>query len=71
MARKTSVAVHRALQVLHEQGEQHGVLAARDADRDPIPCLHQTVFLHRIHERTAQCAHKFALERAPDVLTLR
>ena len=59
--------IHRVLQILQKQGEQHGILAARDAHRDLIPCLHHIVFPDRFHKRPAQRAHKLALERAPDV----
>ena len=59
--------IHCMLQILHEQGKQHGVLAARNAHRDLIPRPHHIVFLYRVHKRLAERAHKLALQRAPDV----
>ena len=64
---KDQLEVHRVLQILHEQGEQHGVLATRNADRDPVPCTHHIVFLYRVHKGLAERTHKFALQGAPDL----
>ena len=58
------VKIHRVLQILQQQCQQHGILAARDAHRNLIARFYQSICFYRVHERLAQCTHKFALQRS-------
>ena len=65
---KAQRKIDRVLQILQQEGEQHGVLSPGNAHRDAVARLHERIVAHRAHKGLAQRVPEFVLQGVPDLV---